>query len=177
MTKSKKDTKNEKLKLLKMQMKDLNKVLSQMRRHVKEERKKGPAIEEEITHQLSLAQQELEALSKKITSAKAHSKKRKREIDEWKLWYNGVAQIDKSAELKQLQEEIAWRAAEIAAKEIEISTLLGHSLVAEGKCEQLKLRLEGLSNGIWEGPIDQEPRVKNVLQEIKRIENKVAKLP
>ncbi len=175
--KSKKETKNEKLKLLKMQIKDLKKILSLMRRHVKEERKKGPAIEAEIDHQLSLAQYEMEALSKKVTAAKAHCKKRKREIDEWKLWYNGVAQIDKSAELKQLQEEIAWRAIEIATKEKEISELSLKVLLAEGKCEQLTLRLEALANGIWEGPIDQEPRVKNVLQEIKRLENKVAKLP
>ncbi len=161
----KKPAKNESNPLLKRQLKVFDQLLAETRAQILEERAQGPDFEAELTRRLDHAQADLAVLRKKLTAAKAQSKKRKREIDAWKLWYNGLPNLNKSAELAQLNAEIGWRAAEIAAREAEISALYLELLAAEGACEKIKIQIEALRAGASEGPVEEDARIRSLLEE------------
>lgn len=161
----KKPAKHENTAARKRQIELLDRLLAQTRAQVREERQKGPAFEAELTARLEKAQTALVAVRKKLTTAKGQVKKRKREIDTWKLWYQGLPQLNKTAELSQLNTEIAWRAAEIAAKEAEISTLYLELLTGEGACEQIKIQLEAIRASTPELPLDHDLRIRSLLEE------------
>lgn len=149
---------------LKQQITHLDQLLSEMRRQVVEARRQGPSYRQELLRRQQQTEDQLAGHRKTISSAKAHCKKRKREIDEWKLWYNSSEKADKSADLDQLNREIEWRAADIAAKETEISAQYTHLLVAEGESEQLALQLEALSTLSDTDPVDADPRIQHILE-------------
>lgn len=126
-----------------------------------------------LNSQLQQAQQELGKIEKAIQKAKAQSKKRKREIDEWKLWYNALGQVDKTLELKQLNSEIAWRADEIAQLERRIMELSQQSLAAESKVEACRVEISALKEGALDLPVAQDPRLMGVRKAIQEVENMI----
>lgn len=162
-------TAKETVKNLKKQVKHLDQMLATMREQVQDARAKGPAYQHELIRSRESTAARVATHRKMITSAKNHCKKRKREIDEWKLWYSGNEKADKSAELAQLNQEIEWRAADIAAKEAEISALYTELLVAEGEYEQLSLQLDALNALSDSDPVDADPRIQHLLEERKTL--------
>lgn len=143
----------------------LDKVLEETYQLIQEERDKGPELTQKLEKDLDEAHLNFEKLGKKISRAKTQIKKRKLEIDEWKEWYNALEQHDKTSELQQLNEEIKWRADEIANKEKEITELNLQLLDAEGQCEHLKIRLQALREVDQSLPIDKDPRILDLLEE------------
>ena len=169
-------TNNSVLGNLESQLKTIDQLLADTRHQLQEERDKGPAFMEELQERLILAQSRMAILQKKITSLKAHCKKRKREIDDWKVWYNGLHQLDKSSELQRLNQEISWRTADIASKESEISSLNLDLLQHDGTIEQIKVQLEALNSNILDLPIEEDPRFLHIQEEKEKILAKIEKL-
>ena len=162
-------TATERLAQLKSQLRICNKHLTAIRKEVQEERDKGPDFAGELAERASEAQISLALIKKKISTAKGLIKKRKSEINEWKLWFTGINQVDKSAELQQLNEEIAWRATEIASQEAMVTGLYVDGLQAEGELEQAQTRLEALKEVNWDVPIKDDPRIKHLTAERDRL--------
>jgi len=152
-------------KALKAQLSVLDQILQNTYQMVKEERAHGPEFVTKLSEQLNQARADHEKLEKKMQKAKTYIKKRKMEITEWKQWYNGLGHHDKSKELKQLEDEIKWRADEIAAKQKVIAELIPQELEAEGLCEQLEIRLQALKEVDLNAPIEDDPRLQDIQEE------------
>ena len=157
-------------------LREINKALTLVRKQVREIHSQGPSFMNALEKRMEESMLVVKGIKKKISAAKAQSKKRKQEIDEWKLWYNGLAHINKTKELKQLNAEIRWRAKDIAAKEKEISKLYKELIIAEGVEEQIKVQIEAVRNFDFKGKIDDEIQVKTLLREKKKLQSRIAKL-
>ncbi|GEM_PF-5768340 len=142
----------------------LDQTISRLRHQLKKEREPDAPTTEELSAQLETTRRQQESIRKQIKDAKALSKRRKREIDEWKLWYNGLEKADRSDEIRQLQSEIQWRAQDIARQEARISELNQQSLSVEGAAEQLQLRLAAREEGLHKLPPEEDPRLKAAIE-------------
>lgn len=175
MKKKKKSSKSD-LQEVKQNLKQFDQLIKQTRQQVEEALVKGPAYEEELASQLETSETALAAIRKKLSAAKTHVKKRKGEIDEWKLWYAGLLESDKPAGLTQLNDEIKWRADDIANKETEISALYIDLVQAEGKSEYIKIQIKGLAYMDFDGKVDDDIRIKSLLKEKEKLQKKMAEL-
>jgi hypothetical protein len=101
---------------------------------------------------------ECAGLKAEVKKAEALAKKRKREIDEWKQWYNGIPKIDKSEEWAKLEAEIAWRAHEINDAQNKINQLYEQHLAAQTQLEMARHWLIAYDHGILEKPLKEDPR-------------------
>lgn len=174
--KKKKNSSQSDLQEVKQNLKQFDQLIKQTRQQIKEALTKGPAYEEELASQLDTSETALAGIRKKLSAAKAHVKKRKSEIDEWKLWYAGLLESDKPDGLTQLNEEIKWRADDIANKETEISALYVDLVQAEGKSEFIKIQIEGLVHIDFDGKVDDDIRIKTLLKEKEKLQKKMAQL-
>lgn len=174
--KRKKKSPHKDFQLLKQQIKEFNHIIIRTHEEVREALDKGPDFGKELEERLEKSLKVIEAIRKKISSAKAHSKKRKREIDQWKDWYNSHTQLDRMVEWNQLNEEISWRATDIAKKEAEISSLYIELVQAEGVSENIKLQIEALARLDFNGKVDDDIRVQTLMKEKRKLERKMEKL-
>jgi chromosome segregation ATPase len=142
----------------------LNQTITRLRHQLKKEREPDAPTTEELSAQLETTRRQLERLHQQIKDAKAMSKRRKREIDEWKLWFNGLEKPDRSDEVRQLQSEIEWRAQDIARQEARISELNQQALSVEGEAEQIQLRLAAREEGLYKLPLEEDPRFKMAVE-------------
>ena len=127
-------------------------------KQLRAEHRGGAPTAEEIQQQIGDAEEAVTQLKAEIDAAKALSKKRKQEIDEWKLWYNGIAKIDKSVEWAKLEIEIAWRATEINDLHLTIGTLYEQHLAAKTRLEMARQRQTAFAHGALEKPLTEDPR-------------------
>ncbi len=144
----------------------LKRLAADMRKQFEAERAGGPPTRAGLQAALEQAEDDIERLEAETEKAKQQSKKRKREIDEWKAWYNNQAGIDKTAARAKLDSEITWRAAEINALEARIAQLVADDLEAEGRVEQARHQMTALEAGVYDRPIKEDPRLVGVLEEL-----------
>lgn len=147
------------LKEAQAQVKRLKRLATELRRQLKKERAGPPPSAEALEATIQEAQAQVDSIQAEINEAKSLAKKRKREIHEWKLWYQGLPGIDKTAEWAKLQNEIDWRAAEIRSLEEQISGLENEKWNATGRLEMAKQSLEALNAGVYDRPLDEDPRL------------------
>jgi len=144
----------------------LKKIATAIRKQLKAERAGGLPTEASLQAALDEAEDRVEQLEARIAKAKGLSKKRKREIDEWKTWYNNQPDIDKTAARAKLDGEIHWRADEIKKLEDQISRRIAKHLDAEGAVEQVRHQMAALEAGVYDRPIKEDPRLIGVLEEL-----------
>lgn len=137
----------------------LNRLIPELKQQLAAERANPPACQESIEVEIAQAQIELDKLEAKLTKEKKATKKRKKEIDDWKTWYNSNPHIDKSEALVKLEVEISWRSQEIADHETTIAALEVAKLDAMGELEKRKLQLDAFLEGFYELPVDADPRL------------------
>ena len=125
---------------------------------LKAERENGPPIRSAVTAQLHTIQLELEKVQQESTRLKAHAKRRKTEIDEWKAWYAALLEDKKKEGWPKLKAEIDWRAGDIAASEKVISELELQAISIGSKAQQLKHQLVAIEHGIYNRPVEEDPR-------------------
>lgn len=133
-------------------------------KQLRAEHRGGAPTAEEIERQISDAEDAVTRLKTEIDAAKALSTKRKQEIDEWKLWYNGLAKIDKSAEWAKLEAEIAWRAAEINDLHLSVGTLYEQHLAAKTRLEMAHQRQAAFASGALAKPLAEDPRYVQLMR-------------
>lgn len=138
----------------------LTRALSELRLQIEAERSNVPPSAEVIETDILKAEMRLENVQTKIDKEKQKCKKRKKEIDEWKRWYHSIAEIEKSQAREKLDLEINWRSQAISKCEVKISQLKAEELVKMGDLEKKKIQLEAFTNGVYDLPIESDPRLK-----------------
>jgi len=164
------------LKEAKTRLKILKSALSEIKAQVKAERKQEPPSLDALRADVSMAQGRLEKVQSELSQAKALSRKRKDEIDEWKGWYAKLPEQEKPAGLASLNNEINWRAAELDSNGQKINELMLTEIEAMGAFEMANQKLAAFEAGVYKLPIEKDPRLKSVLAEVEAATAEVAKL-
>jgi len=154
----------------------LKSALKEIREQVQAERDEGLPDLATLQAVASSAKTGLDKVQSELGQAKALSKKRKNEIDEWKKWYEKLPAEEKAAGLANLQNEIHWRAAELDANGQKINTLMMSELEAMGAFEIASQKLAAFESGVQDLPVEKDPRLKKVLAELDKATVQVAKL-
>jgi hypothetical protein len=96
-----------------------------------------------------------------IDAHKARAKRRKQEIDRWKRWYaaSSVTPAAVPAALTRLQQEVAWRATDIAAAEAAIAALEAEKWQATGELHHLLDQVEAAARIAPGTPPAKDPRL------------------
>ncbi len=148
----------------------------EIRAQVKAEREQGVPDVSVLQADVSAAEAELAKVQSELEQAKALSRKRKDEIDEWKGWYEKLPHEEKPAGLVNLQNEINWRAAELDANGQKINELMLSEIEATGMFEMAKQKLMVFEAGVHELPIEKDPRLKGAIAEVEKAVAEVTKL-
>jgi DNA repair ATPase RecN len=164
------------LKEAKTRLKILKSALSEIKAQVKAERKQVPPSLDALRADVSMAQSRLEKVQSELGQAKALSRKRKDEIDEWKGWYEKLPAEEKPAGLVSLNTEINWRAEELDSNGQKINELMLAEIEAMGAFEMANQKLAAFKAGVHKLPIEKDPRLKGVLAEVEAATAEVAKL-
>ena len=164
------------LKEAKTRLKILKSALSEIKAQVKAEREQEPPSLESLQADVSVAQGRLEKVQSELSQAKALSRKRKDEIDEWKGWYAKLPEDEKPAGLVSLNNEINWRAAELDSNGQRINELMLAEIDAMGVSEMANQKLAAFEAGVHKLPIEKDPRLKGALAEVESVMAEVAKL-
>ena len=164
------------LKEAKTRLKILKSALSEIKAQVKAEREQDPPSLESLQAAVSSAQGRLDKVQSELSQAKALSRKRKDEIDEWKGWYAKLPEQEKPAGLTSLNNEINWRAAELDSNGQKINELMMAEIDAMGILEMANQKLAAFEAGVHKLPIEKDPRLKGVLAEVDKAMAEVAKL-
>ncbi len=89
--------------------------------------------------------------------------KLKRDISDWKQWYNFIADIDKSEQIKRLDIEIRWRAEEIRDLQHKIGALEAKKLETRIFLMQNGQKQQSQEKGLDALPVDEDPRLLSVI--------------
>ena len=164
------------LKEAKMCLKALKSALKEIKVQVKEERKQSRISPASLRADVAAAKRQFAKVSSELKQAKALSRKRKDEIDEWKGWYEKLPADEKPAGLITLNNEINWRAAELDSNGQKINELMMSEIEAEGALEMAAQKLEAFKAGAHKLPIEKDPRLKGALAAVEKATAEVAKL-
>jgi len=140
--------------------------VAEVRAQLEAERAAGPFTLSGLQVELAQAQSEAERAATAAEKAKAQASRRKKEIDEWKAWYNSLLEDEKAIGLVKLQSEIKWRAAELDILTPQISELLAAQATAVGNLELAQQRLRAFEAGVFERPIDEDPRLLHITEQL-----------
>ena len=134
-------------------------LLSELKVELEAERSNLPNSVDVIQVSIAEAELNLEKVQAKINKAKGQSKQRKQEISEWKRWYEAIAQINKAQEWETLTQEMTWRSQIISDCEVKISQLESKKLMLMGELEKKRIQLVAFMNGVYELPLNEDPRL------------------
>ena len=137
----------------------LKTLLPHLKKMLKTERASGPPTQTDLDTAETQIETELAGVERQISAAKKLAKKRKREIDEWKLWYQNIGSSDKSAEKVKLDHELAWRADDINRAQEKIGLLETQKWETQGKLEAVLQQMAALEAGVYDRPISEDPRL------------------
>ena len=150
-----------------------NRQLDLLKQEINVERKNGLPDKTTLEKKLLRAQREVDSVMKKMEKAKAHIKRRKQEIKQWKESIDRLAQEEKTEKMNQLQKEILWRSQDIAAKEAAISALYEAKYVAMKDVEMLTIQNEIVTGGFHKKDINQDPRIVALKEERDMVKNEL----
>ncbi len=129
------------------------------RAQIEDLKKQGRDVRAALKEEADLAWDEVERVLAQIDEAKDLAGSRKDEISGWKLWYNGLPEIDKTEPRKKLEFEVSWRSKEIDEMEKKIVGLNNDMLAAREKLERAKMKLAAYEEGVHERPMEEDPRL------------------
>jgi len=89
--------------------------------------------------------------------------KLKHDISDWKQWYNFIADIDKSEQIKRLDIEIRWRGEEIRELQHKIGTLEARKLEARIFLMQKGQKQQSHEKGLDALSADKDPRLLSAI--------------
>jgi len=153
----------------------LNAQIKAERAQIEDLKKQGKDVRAALKEEADLAWDEVERVLAQIDEAKDLAGSRKDEISGWKLWYNGLAEIDKTESMKKLEFEVGWRSQEIGEIEKKIASLLESQLAARGRQEAARQKLAAYEAGAFERSVEEDPRLVEVLRERDKLAFKMQK--
>ena len=148
----------------------LKQQLVTLRSRLEMERAEGVPDLATLEAQLTKANRQADRVAAKIEKTKRKAKQRKAEVAEWKRWYDAEGKLDKSEEHTKLMSETLWRSEAIATLEAKIVQLESDQLSAQTTVEQLEENIEAVKAGVYELPVDQDPRILELREAIARME-------
>lgn len=89
--------------------------------------------------------------------------KLKKDISDWKQWYTFIADIDKTEQLKRLDIEVRWRAAEIKQLQEKIGALEVEMLNAKLFLMESSQKLLAMEKDLHKLPVENDPRLLSVI--------------
>jgi hypothetical protein len=128
----------------------------------------GPPDRSVLVADVFRCQTEADRVRRAIVVEKALAKKRKAEIDDWKLWYHSLSVGEKPAALLKLDAEIAWRANELDAVGNQINALNVAEVAAMGALEHAKQLLAAFDAGAYQRVAAEDPRLKGLEEALLR---------
>lgn len=160
----------------KQQLAKLDEILVGLKAQIEAERAQIQASKEQgsdiaavLRTDMNAAWEKVEGIETEIEEAKDQAGSRKDEISGWKLWYNGLAEIDKTESMKKLEFEVGWRSKEIGEIEKKIAGLQESLLDARESQEKARQKLEAYEAGVYGLPIEEDPRIKELQEQIRNL--------
>jgi seryl-tRNA synthetase len=147
-------------------VKELKRVASELRGHIERERAGGPPSAKEVRAAVRQAQDTVEDIQRRIDAAKAEARTLKDEIEELDRRYAGVHEAERMLEWPRLVGEKMRRLAEVGVREGLIASLEGEKLAAVGALEAARQRLAAFESGVYERPLEEDPRLVSLREEI-----------
>lgn len=144
---------------------DLQQAIAAARRQLEAERAEGTPTAAQIERSIADANAQLEVIRARQARQKERCKRRKREIADWQDWCQRAESGEKPEQLLQMQNEVAWRHQQLHAMEQEIADLYPMRLELEGRVERLKAQLIALQAGVYERPVEEDPRLQSLIEE------------
>ena len=152
-------------------------LLTELRVELESERSTLPDSVDVIQDRISETELTLEHVQAKINTLKSQSKQRKQEIAHWKRWYEAIAKINKTQEWETLTQEIIWRNQVIRNCEAKISQLESKKLTLMGDLEKKWIQLAAFMNGVYDLPLDEDPRLIEAQAALKTAQDSLQKAP
>lgn len=98
-----------------------------------------------------------------VNTFKDRIEKLKRDISDWKQWYNFIADIDKSEQIKRLDIEIRWRAEEIRELQHKVGALEARKLETRIFLMQNGQKQQSQEKGLDALSVDNDPRLLSTI--------------
>ena len=147
----------------------LNRVVLEIKDDLKAEREGKPIDVNALKTELRKKRYERDEINTKIEKLKESSRNHKKAISQWKQWYEGIDEEDKTEERKKLVNEINRRAAEIKKIEEEIGQSFPIEANIREEIEILEFKIKILEQDKFDGPIDDDPRLSPLLTQQKKV--------
>lgn len=163
----------------------LETLLVKLRSQIEAERREGSSDPSILQAQVNHAKMKWDRIQSDLGETKGLSRKRKDEIDGWKAWYENRSNEEKpvqskkqqrEADLDRLQKEIKWRADELASNGEKFNTLIPQEFEARGVYEMASQKLAAFQTGVYKRPIEEDPRLKSLQEELREAVADVEKL-
>lgn len=145
-------------------------------RQLRAERRAGKPDVTQLQANVAQAQQQVDTINSEKDRLKDAASNRKNEITEWKQWYDALPGLDKTTELEQLNHEVQWRLKEVVQLETDIGKLYGDEFEASNQLEFAKQQLAAFEAGVFERPVDQDPRLIAAHKAIEKEEAELNKI-
>lgn len=155
------------------QIQEIIDALAMVEDQIMGERMKTPQGSEELEKKVQVSELEVEKIEKQIKEKKGEVKSLKSSIDEAKSTYGSEENPEKWTELS---EKISASGSRIVDGESAISALEMQKFTAEQDVELAKVNLEALRKGVNEKPIEEDPRMKEVLKQKNEIEKYMGRI-
>ncbi len=147
--------------------KRINRIVSEIKDNLKAEREGNPINVNKLKAEIRKKQQQLTLIQRDIQKLKQRSIKHKTNIDQWKQVYEDLPYENKEAEKEKLIREFNRRAVQIKKLEKKIGRLLPFEIAIKQDIDILKIKVGVFEQQIFEGSLDQDPRLLNLLQQQK----------
>ena len=147
-------------------------IASQIRSKLEEERKSPPNTQQ-LQQAVQKCAEQTSSLKSKLKRNKEASKSRQEEINSWQSWFEGLDQEDISGEIQQLEKEVSWRREDISRLEKLIGEQYNQIHLSELEQAEKEAQLMAISNGVLDAPIDEDPRLTGLLEEMDELQQKM----
>jgi seryl-tRNA synthetase len=164
------------LKELSALLRRLDQILERTQQVVKQERQSRPTSEATLKAEINNLITTKAQLNNKINRLKNVCAKRKEEIKDWQEHFSNVPDLEKPMAKQQLNIEVSRRLKEISDKEAEIGRLYLEHNPLVGEIEFKKIQLEAFYAGAHLLPIEEDPRIKEILMKKERVLSQINKL-
>lgn len=104
----------------------------------------GGSDSETLQAGLENASHSFGSLNEDLNSLKDQARSLKRDIAEWKDWFEGLSELRKPEEISKLQIEISRLASALSGVQAQIAVVVPKHFAAMAAVEQARARLEGL---------------------------------
>lgn len=147
--------------------KRINRIVSEIKDNLKAEREGNPINVNKLKAEIRKKQQQLILIQRNTQKLKQRSIHHKTNIGQWKQAYEDLPDENKEAEKEKLISEINRRAVQIKKLEKKIGRFLPFETAINQDIDILKIKVGVFEQQIFEGSLDQDPRLLNLLQQQK----------